>query len=146
MVKDPSPTSRLQRLGMRKATKKASAAIPAPKKLAITISRKKPRILLSKVPVPMTVAALVILWFSDIKGSKNEHSQRFCSLESRKDLDTRYIKMLKKSIINLIKLLILERRKGIRKEAKFWQSIYRRLNGQDKTKRKGFGTSTSKPQ
>jgi hypothetical protein len=61
-------------LGIRKATKKASAAIPAPKKLAITMSLKKPRMRLSKVPVPMTVAALVILWFSDIKGSKKERS------------------------------------------------------------------------
>jgi len=37
-VKAPSPTSRLQRLGIRKATKKASAAMPAPKKWAITAS------------------------------------------------------------------------------------------------------------
>jgi hypothetical protein len=101
MVNEPSPTNRRHRLGIRKATKKASAAIPVPKKLAITISRKKPRIRLSKVPVPMTVAASVILWFSDIKGSKKELSQRFCSLESRKDLDTRYPKMLKKSITSI---------------------------------------------
>jgi hypothetical protein len=46
----------------------------------------------------MRVAALVILWFSDIEGSKSEHYQRFCSLESQKDLDTRYNKMLQKSM------------------------------------------------
>jgi hypothetical protein len=67
IVKDPSPTSLLHRFGIRKATKKASAAIPAPKKLAITISLRKPRIRLSNVPVPIVVAALAILWFSDIK-------------------------------------------------------------------------------
>jgi hypothetical protein len=66
MVNDPSPTKRLQRLGILKATKKASAAIPVPKKLAITISLKKPSIRLRKVPIPMMDAALVILWFSDI--------------------------------------------------------------------------------
>jgi hypothetical protein len=70
MVKDPSPTKRLQRLGILKATKKASAAIPVPKKLAMTISLRKPRIRLSKVPVPMMVAAFVILWFSDIMQMK----------------------------------------------------------------------------
>jgi len=74
MVKEPSPTNRLQRFGIRKATKKASAAIPAPKKRAMTISLKKPKIRLRKVPMPMVVAALVILWVSDIKGSKNERS------------------------------------------------------------------------
>lgn len=131
MVKDPSPTNRLHRLGIRKATKKASAAIPAPKKSAITISLTKPRIRLRKVPIPMVVAALAILWFSDIKRSKtnallitqiskddctdspyrldriliyviafrNRCNQRFRSLESRKDLDTRYLKMLKKSML-----------------------------------------------
>lgn len=61
MVKDPSPTNRLQRLGIRNATKKASAAIPAPKKWAMTISLKKPKIRLRNVPIPMVVAALVIL-------------------------------------------------------------------------------------
>jgi hypothetical protein len=66
MVKDPSPTKRLHRLGILKATKKASAAIPVPKKLAMTISLRKPRIRLRKVPIPMMEAALVILWFSDI--------------------------------------------------------------------------------
>ena len=66
MVNDPSPTKRLQRLGILKATKKASAATPVPKKLAMTISLKKPSIRLRKVPVPMMDAALVILWFSDI--------------------------------------------------------------------------------
>jgi hypothetical protein len=74
MVKEPSPTNRLHRLGIRKATKKASAAIPAPKKFAITISRKNPRTRLRSVPVPMVVAALVILCSSDIRGSKNERS------------------------------------------------------------------------
>ncbi len=66
MVNDPSPTKRLQRLGILKATKKASAAIPAPKKLAMTISLKKPRIRLRKVPIPIMEAAFVIFWFSDI--------------------------------------------------------------------------------
>jgi hypothetical protein len=65
-VKAPSPTSRLQRLGIRKATKKASAAMPAPKKWAITASLKKPRIRLRSVPIPMVEAALVIACFSDI--------------------------------------------------------------------------------
>jgi hypothetical protein len=83
MVNEPSPTNRRHRLGIRKATKKASAAIPAPKKLAITISRKKPKIRLSKVPVPMTVAALVILWFSDIKGSKKERSLDYRDFKRR---------------------------------------------------------------
>src|SRR3990170_3128724 len=70
MVKDPSPTNLRHRLGIRKATKKASAAIPAPKKLAITISLKKPKIRLKRVPIPMVVAAFAILWCSDIEGSK----------------------------------------------------------------------------
>jgi hypothetical protein len=67
MVKDPSPTKRLQRLGIRKATKKASAAIPAPKKLAMTISLKKPRMRLRRVPVPIMEAAFVILLCSDME-------------------------------------------------------------------------------
>jgi hypothetical protein len=54
-------------LGIRKATKKASAATPAPKKFAMTISLKKPRIRLRRVPVPMTEAAFAMLWFSDIE-------------------------------------------------------------------------------
>jgi len=65
MVNDPSPTKRLQRLGILKATKKASAAIPVPKKLAMTISLKKPRIRLRKVPIPMIKAAFVIVLCSD---------------------------------------------------------------------------------
>jgi hypothetical protein len=32
----------------------------------MTISLKKPRIRLENVPIPMVVAAFVILWFSDI--------------------------------------------------------------------------------
>jgi hypothetical protein len=60
MVKEPSPTNRLHRLGIRKATKKASAAIPAPKKLAITISLKNPKIRLRIVPVPIVDAAFAI--------------------------------------------------------------------------------------
>jgi hypothetical protein len=61
MVMDPSPTNLLQRFGSRKATKKASAAIPAPKKFAMTISLTNPRIRLRSVPVPITLAALAIL-------------------------------------------------------------------------------------
>ncbi|MBA7694017.1 hypothetical protein ES703_102617 [subsurface metagenome] len=49
MVREPSAKSRLSRLGMRRATKKASAAMPEPKRLAITISRTRPRIRLRKV-------------------------------------------------------------------------------------------------
>ncbi len=67
MVRDPSPTNRLQRFGIRKATKKASAAIPAPKKWAMTISLRNPRIRLRRVPIPMVEAALVIFLFSLIR-------------------------------------------------------------------------------
>ena len=42
VVKAPSAKSERNRLGSLKATKKASAAIPAPKKLAKTISRRNP--------------------------------------------------------------------------------------------------------
>jgi len=44
MVRDPSAKSRRKRLGIRNATKKASAAIPEPKSAAKTISRTRPRI------------------------------------------------------------------------------------------------------
>jgi hypothetical protein len=91
MVKAPSPTSRLQRLGIRKATKKASAAIPVPKKWAVTISLKNPRIRLRSVPIPIVDAALVIVCFSD--------THILMSVFHRPDrLDTSYPKMLKKSI------------------------------------------------
>jgi hypothetical protein len=77
IVKDPSPTKRLHKLGIRKATKKASAAIPAPKKWAMTISLKKPTMRLRRVPVPMVVAALVILWFSVIKNQRKIPNDKF---------------------------------------------------------------------
>jgi hypothetical protein len=111
MVKDPSPTKRLHRLGILKATKKASAAIPVPKKLAMTISLKKPRIRLRKVPIPMMEAAFVILLCSDIKEIfvLPSSSLVFSPLPTGRQakgrewvrgrrLDTRYNKMLKKSI------------------------------------------------
>jgi hypothetical protein len=60
MVNEPSPTNRLDRLVIRKATKKASAAMPAPKNWAITMSLKNPRIRLRSVPIPMVEAALAI--------------------------------------------------------------------------------------
>ena len=41
--KAPSANSRRSRLGMRKATKNASVAAPAPNSLAITTSRTNPR-------------------------------------------------------------------------------------------------------
>jgi hypothetical protein len=120
MVKDPSPTKRLQRLGILKATKKASAAIPVPKKLAMTISLKKPTIRLRKVPIPIMEAALVILWFSDIGRIKRITANvtnkpefgtfviiriigHFKRQVTSKDLDTRYLKMLKKSIRSILK-------------------------------------------
>jgi hypothetical protein len=49
MVREPSAKRRLNKLGIRRATKKASAAMPEPKRLAITISLTKPRIRLRKV-------------------------------------------------------------------------------------------------
>jgi len=56
---EPSAKSLLKRLGIRKATKKESADIPDPKKLAIRMSLIKPRILLKKVKIPITPAAFV---------------------------------------------------------------------------------------
>jgi hypothetical protein len=126
----------------------------------MTISLKKPRIRLRRVPIPMVVAALAILWFSDIRGSKNERSldyrpacgregcnQRFCSLESRKDLDISYLKMLEKSIIPYPSPLPWWEKEWVRgrKEANFWQPIYRLLKGQDKMKNGDFKTSRSNP-
>jgi hypothetical protein len=72
-------------LGSRKATKKASAAIPAPKKLAITISLRKPKIRLRNVPIPIVVAAFVILWFSDMLSFG--HSKTFSAGLSSSGLD-----------------------------------------------------------
>ena len=48
-LKVPSAKSRLKVLGSLKATKKASANIDAPKKIAIKISRRYPKILLISV-------------------------------------------------------------------------------------------------
>ena len=65
--KEPSAKSLLKRFGIRKATKNASADIPEPKKLAISISLANPRILLKKVKIPTIPAALVTTSFSFIK-------------------------------------------------------------------------------
>ncbi len=66
MLREPSANSRRSRLGMRKATKKASAIHPAPKNQAITISRMNPMIRLSSVAAPITPAARATRWFSFI--------------------------------------------------------------------------------
>jgi len=65
--KEPSAKSLRKRFGIRKATKKASADMPEPKKLAISISLANPRILLRKVKIPTMPAALVTTSFSFIK-------------------------------------------------------------------------------
>jgi len=64
MVRDPSAKSRLKRLGILKATKKASVARPAPKNPATTTSRRKPNIRLRKVAAPTTQAAFATRAFS----------------------------------------------------------------------------------
>jgi hypothetical protein len=64
---EPSAKSLLKRLGIRKATKNASADIPEPKNLAIRMSLANPKILLKKVKKPTTPAALVTSSFSRIK-------------------------------------------------------------------------------
>jgi len=66
-VSEPSAKSLLKRLGIRKATKNASADIPEPKKLAMSMSLTNPRILLRKVKIPTTPAALVTRSFSFMK-------------------------------------------------------------------------------
>jgi len=64
---EPSAKSLLKRLGIRKATKNASADMPEPNKLAIRMSLINPRILLKKVKIPTTPAALVTRSFSFMK-------------------------------------------------------------------------------
>ena len=54
---DPSANNSRRRLGMRKATKKASAAGVAPNSRANTMSRMKPRMRLDNVATPTTPAA-----------------------------------------------------------------------------------------
>ncbi len=56
--KAPSAEMRLNRLGILKATKKASVSIPAPKILAIKLSLTKPKILDTKVMLPTVASAL----------------------------------------------------------------------------------------
>ncbi len=56
-LRAPSPRSLLKRLGIRKATKKASAVLEVPKRLAMSMSRAKPRILLIRVKEPMVRVA-----------------------------------------------------------------------------------------
>ena len=63
-LKEPSAKSLLKRLGILKATKKASEASPAPKNQAITTSLMKPKMRLNKVADPTTPAAFVTRWFS----------------------------------------------------------------------------------
>jgi hypothetical protein len=63
-VSEPSARSRRRRLGMRKATKKASVAMPAPKNPATTMSRMKPKTRESMVAAPTTPAAFATREFS----------------------------------------------------------------------------------
>jgi len=65
MTREPSAKNLLSILGIRKATKKASAIMPAPKDLATTISLKNPMILLRRVANPTTEAAFVICFSSE---------------------------------------------------------------------------------
>ena len=67
-VRDPSPRSLRSRLGIRKATKKASVTIPAPKKPATTMSRMNPKTRLSIVARPTMPAALATFAFSRLCG------------------------------------------------------------------------------
>ena len=55
---DPSANNSRSKLGIRYATKKASAAAVAPNRLASTMSRINPRMRLAKVAAPITPAAL----------------------------------------------------------------------------------------
>ena len=64
IVSEPSANRRLSRFGIRKATKKASVARPAPKKRATMTSRMKPKTRESIVASPTTPAALATRWFS----------------------------------------------------------------------------------
>jgi len=64
MVREPSANRRRRRLGILKATKKASVAGPAPKNPAITMPRIKPNTLLSRVASPTTHAAFTTRVFS----------------------------------------------------------------------------------
>jgi len=61
----PSANSRRSRFGMRKATKNASAPVPAPRNMAMIMSRINPEIRLTLVQKPTIPAALVINFFSD---------------------------------------------------------------------------------
>ena len=63
-LNEPSAKSLRIRLGIRKATKKASELSPAPKKPAITTSLTKPKIRLNNVAEPTTPAAFVTRSFS----------------------------------------------------------------------------------
>ena len=60
----PSPTRRRSRLGIRNATKNASAPRPAPKTEPITISRPKPAMRLSSVSPPICPTARTTWAFS----------------------------------------------------------------------------------
>ena len=72
----PSAKSERNKLGKRRATKKASAIILAPRKRAIRISRTKPTNLLMAVP-PLTVAILFNkLMFSTIYLKKMRCKQK----------------------------------------------------------------------
>ena len=66
MVSDPSAKRRRNRFGIRRATKKASAAIPDPKIVAMTISRTSPRIRLRSVKKAMTPAAPLMFFLSGL--------------------------------------------------------------------------------
>src|SRR3989338_3598062 len=61
----PSPTRSRNRLGILKATKKASARNPVPRSFARTISRKKPKMRELKVPTErMDVDLIIERWES----------------------------------------------------------------------------------
>jgi hypothetical protein len=79
-VSDPSPTSRRKRLGIRKATKKASVAVPAPKSWATIISLRKPKILERSVAPPTIPAALAIFSLVLIRPLRfsNQPFRKFC--------------------------------------------------------------------
>jgi hypothetical protein len=66
MVREPSAKRRLSRLGIRNATKKASATMPDPKNLAKTMSRIRPKIRLKNVKKPTTPAARLIFFSSEL--------------------------------------------------------------------------------
>ncbi len=64
----PSPNKLRKRLGMRKATTKASMAKELPKKAAMAISRTRPKARLSKIKKPTMPAERMIFFLSKREG------------------------------------------------------------------------------